>query len=375
MPQWTRREFIRLGGTAALAAQSFDSLAAGAPAVTGDGAAVYRKALVLDCNTLASIGEFCCGQDKDTAEALKLLRQSGVSAVKTTLGGSSAGFEEAVADIAAAQHLVEQRPDLFIKLVRAEDLARAKREGRIALIFSFEAASMLEDKPERIELFRNLGVRVMQLSYNHQSPFGYGCLDGDDKGLTELGRQAIARMNTLGVALDLSHSNARTTADGIAASARPPLISHAGCRAVFDHPRNKLDRDLKAMADKGGVMGIYMLPFICEESRQPTLADYMKHMVHALNVCGEDHVGIGTDVPFFTVDDDTLKAMREDEDKRKAAGIAAPGEDRPPYIPDLNTPRKLERVTTALLKAGYTARVADKVLGLNFERAFWEIWA
>ena len=214
MPQWTRREFIRLGGTAALAAQSFDSLAAGAPAVTGDGAAVYRKALVLDCNTLASIGEFCCGQDKDTAEALKLLRQSGVSAVKTTLGGSSAGFEEAVADIAAAQHLVEQRPDLFIKLVRAEDLARAKREGRIALIFSFEAASMLEDKPERIELFRNLGVRVMQLSYNHQSPFGYGCLDGDDKGLTELGRQAIARMNTLGVALDLSHSNARTIRRG-----------------------------------------------------------------------------------------------------------------------------------------------------------------
>ena len=144
---------------------------------------------------------------------------------------------------------------------------------------------------------------------------------------------------------------------------------------VLDPPKIDGRRDLKAMADKGGVMGIYMLPFICEESRQPTLADYMKHMVHALNVCGEDHVGIGTDVPFFTVDDDTLKAMREDEDKRKAAGIAAPGEDRPPYIPDLNTPRKLERVTTALLKAGYTARVADKVLGLNFERAFWEIWA
>jgi membrane dipeptidase len=371
MTQWTRREFMHLGGVAALAAQSFDVLAA-APS---DAAAVYRKALVLDCNTLASIGEFCCGQDKETGDALRLLKHSGVNAIKTTLGGSSAGFEGAVADVAAAQHLVEQRPDLFIKLVRAEDLARAKREGKIALIFSFEAATMLEDKPDRVELFRNLGVRVMQLSYNHKSPFGYGCLDGDDNGVTELGRQAIAKMNTLGVALDLSHSNAQTTADGIAASVRPPLISHAGCRAVFDHPRNKLDRDLKALAGKGGVVGMYMLPFICEETRQPTLDDYMKHMVHALNVCGEDHVGIGTDVPFFTVGEDDLKAMREDEDKRKAAGVAAPGEDRPPYIPELNSPRRLEQVTAALLKHGYTARVADKVLGLNFERVFREIWA
>ncbi|MDE2271872.1 MAG: membrane dipeptidase, partial [Xanthomonadaceae bacterium] len=97
-------------------------------------------------------------------------------------------------------------------------------------------------------------------------------------------------------------------------------------------------------------------------------------MLHALKVCGEDHVGIGTDTAFFTVTDTDLKEMKEDEENRRKMGVGAPGENRPPYIPDINTPRKLERVTDALLKHGYSARVADKVLGLNFSRAFREIW-
>jgi membrane dipeptidase len=100
----------------------------------------------------------------------------------------------------------------------------------------------------------------------------------------------------------------------------------------------------------------------------------MQHMSRALKVCGEDHVGIGTDVPFFTVEDADLKEMLKNEEQRKAAGVAAPGENRPPYIPDLNSPRKLEKVAAALLKRGYGSRVTEKVLGLNFRRAFKEIW-
>jgi len=371
MAQLNRRQFFTLAaGVAATAAQA--DMPASKPGSASDGAALYRRSFVLDCNTLASIGGLCC--DKDTSEALKLLRASGVSAMKTTLGASHGTFEETVADVAAAQSLVERFPQHFIKVVDAGDLDRAWHERRIALIFSFEAATMLEDKLDRIDLFRDMGVRVMQLSYNHKSPFGYGCLDGDADGLTDLGRQAVERMNKLGVALDLSHSNTRTTADGIAASGKPPIISHAGCRAVFQHPRNKEDRELKALADKGGVMGVYMLPFLTEDTRQPTLADYMAHMVHALDVCGEDHVGIGTDVPFFAVDDEALKAMQKDTAARQAAGVAAPGENRPPYIPDLNSHRKLEKVAEALRLHGYSARVTEKVLGLNFRRAFGEIW-
>jgi len=371
---WTRRDFLSLSGSALLSSvlAPLPGVAADAADKPGGSEELYRKAFVLDCNSMASIGGF---SESDASEIKQILHSAGVSAVKSTLGGSSADFEGAVADIAAAQGLMERHPEMFIKVSGIEDLDRAKRERKLAVIFSFEAASMLEDKLERIELFRNFGVRVMQLSYNHKSPFGCGCLDGDTDGVTNLGKQAIARMNTLGVALDLSHANTQTTADGIALSTRPPLITHAGCRSVYAHPRNKEDREMKALADKGGVMGIYMLPFLTEDSRQPMLEDYMQHMLHALKVCGEDHVGIGTDVPFFTVTASDLEDMKKDEAERQAKGVAAPGEGRPPYIPDLNTPRKLEKVADALVRKGYGGHVVDKVLGLNFRRAFKEIWA
>jgi membrane dipeptidase len=172
----------------------------------------------------------------------------------------------------------------------------------------------------------------------------------------------------------LSHSNTRTTAEGIAASTKPPLITHAGCRAVFIHSRNKEDRELKALADKGGVVGIYMLPYITESPKQPMLDDYMKHLEHALKVCGEDHVGVGSDVPFFRVGDSDLEEMKKAAEKRKADGIAAPGEDRPTYIPDLNTPRKMELIAGALLRRGHNSAVVEKILGNNFKRVFGEIW-
>jgi membrane dipeptidase len=303
------------------------------------------------------------------------VRESGISALKTTLGGANGSFEDTVADIAAAERLMEAAPDLFLKVRAASDLDRARDERKVAVIYSFEAASPLEDKVERIALFRGLGVRVMQLSYNRRSPFGVGCLDGDTEGVTELGRQAIAKMNDVGVALDLSHSNTQTTADGIALSKKPPIITHAGCRAVHAHPRNKEDREMKALADRGGVMGIYMLPYLTPSPKQPMLDDYIQHMEHALDVMGEDHVGIGTDVPFQRVGAADIVEMQKDVERRKAAGISAPGEDRPVYIPDLNTPRKLELVAAKLLERRHPARVVEKVLGANFRRVLGEIWA
>jgi len=384
---WTRRQVLALSGSALLAAalqplsakplvSASGKTKAAANHLPGagntDGAALYNQAFVLDCNTLASIGGLL--YEKDMAQQFEQIRGSGINALKSTLGGDRGTFEDAVADIAAAQALADQHPELFIKVIRHSDLERAKRERKVAVIFSFEATTMLEDKVERIELFRQLGVLIMQLSYNRKSPFGCGCLDGDTDGVTELGRKAIASMNTQGVALDLSHANTRTTADGIAISTKPPIFTHTGCRSVFAHPRNKEDREMKALADKGGVMGIYMMPFLTPDARQPMLSDFMQHMVHALDVCGEEHVGIGTDSLFFAVTDKDLKDMAAQEEDRKKAGVGAPGENRPPYIPDLNTPRKLERVADALLKHGYSERVTEKVLGLNFDRVLKEIW-
>ena len=355
-----------------LRAAAAPASAAPAGTVPNNVETLYRKAFVLDANSLASFGY--TQYDKDAAGTLAAIRDSGLTAFKSTLGGDNADFEDTMADIAAAQSLIEKHPELFIKVVHPDDLDRAKPEGKIAVILPFEAASMLDGKVERIELFRQLDVLVMQLTYNRRTPFGCGCLDGDTDGVTEPGRQAIAKMNELGVALDLSHANVQTTEDGIRLTKRPPVFTHTACRAVFNHPRNKTDRDMRALADKGGVMGIYMLPFLTVDTRQPSLDDYLRHMVHALGVCGEDHVGIGTDSLFFTVSAGDLKQVAALELQRKQAGLDAPGENRPPYLPDINTPRKLEYVAGVLLKRGYSARVTEKVLGLNFRRVFQEIW-
>jgi len=183
-------------------------------------------------------------------------------------------------------------------------------------------------------------------------------------------------MNRLGIAIDLSHANAATTTDTLRLSARPPVMTHAGCAAIHKHPRTKTDEQLRALAAKGGVVGIFDLPYLTASPRQPAVADYMAHLEHALKTVGEDHVGVGSDVgiePFDT----SAKGMAEfakEEAERQAAGLAAPEEDRPTYVQGLNVPRRIEIIADQLLKHGYSARVAEKVVGANFARVFAEIW-
>jgi membrane dipeptidase len=225
-------------------------------------------------------------------------------------------------------------------------------------------------------LFRNLGVRVMQLSYNRKSPFAAGVMEPNAGGLTPLGRDAVREMNRLGIAVDLSHANAATTADALALSAQPPIMTHAGCTAVHVHPRNKTDEQLQALAAKGGVVGIYDLPYLTASPRQPTVEDYLAHLEHALSIAGEDHVGVGSDVgitPFDTSPQGMAEFARQQE-KRRASGLSAPEEDRPTYVAGMNQPRRIEVIADRLLQRGYSAAVTEKVIGGNFARVFTQIW-
>lgn len=201
-----------------------------------------------------------------------------IDAASLATGGFNGSFEETVAEISAVQRLIEGRPDVFTQIRRAEEIEAAKAARKLGIIFSFESAAALEDKLDRINLFRALGVRVMQLSYNMPTPFGAGVLSPPDASLTELGRQAVARMNEVGVALDLSHANAATAAAAIKASIKPVLMTHGGCASVYRHPRNKTDAELRALAEKGGVFGIYDLFYLAPSPRQPNVDDYIAHM-------------------------------------------------------------------------------------------------
>jgi membrane dipeptidase len=342
-------------------------------AVSAEAAKLYAGALVFDGNLIPPFQE----KFPYPKAMLDVVRHSGVTAVKTSQGGFDSGFADTVDEIAFCQRAIEEYPDIYMQVRRHSDFAEAKRLKRMGVILSFESVEMLEGKVERIALFRGLGVRVMQLSYNKASPFGTGCLGDPKGGLTELGRKAVAEMNRLGVAVDISHSNEKTSLDVLNASAKPVLVTHGGCAAVYGHPRHKSDDVLRAVVKTGGVIGIYDLPYLAPSPKQPTLDDYMAHLTHALDICGEDHVGVGSDSELTAWDtsSEAMAAFRKDEEDRHKAGVAAPGEDaRPLYVIGLNTPRRSEVIADALLKRGYKPRAVEKVLGLNFTDALGRIW-
>ena len=372
-----RREFAGMvAGAAALGAVYPLTRAASdaeePPAVSDTARALYASALILDCNSSPPLPARLPLSQAD----LDMVRGSGISVIKLSLGGINDDFAHTVSSIARVQQLIEVHPDYFTGVRNAADLERARREHRLGIILSFESAEMLGGQLSTLEVFRDLGVRVMQLSYNRLSPFAAGVMEPNARGLTTLGHNALREMNRLGIAIDLSHANPTTTAEVLVLSSQPPVMTHAGCAALHAHPRNKTDEQLRELAARGGVVGIYDLPYLTASPRQPTVDDYLAHLAHALEVAGEDHVGVGSDVPIAPLDTapEGMADIDREIKERRAAGLSAPEEDRPPFVAGLNVPRRMEIIADRLLKRGYPAAVAEKVLGANFARVFREIW-
>ena len=333
-------------------------------------AALYKNAVVID----ALCAPFINMDAPPTAEVLSAIRQSGITAINFTV--SELKFEDTVENIADVEGLVEKHPEAFLIVRHDSDIARAKRENKVGIMIGFQYPGFLEQDLDRIEMFRNLGVRIMQLTYNNRGLFGDGCLEPGNAGLSKAGKTAVKKMNDLGVAVDVSHSGYRTTAEAIAESAKPVLISHSGCTAVYSHLRSKPDEILKSLADRGGYFGVYLMPYVVASPTVPTREHVLNHLVHAINVCGADHVGVGSDGSI----EKTVLTAKQKADfekhiaKRKELGIAAPEEDRYPYVPDLNGPDHMEVIATELAKRGQPASVIEKVLGANFQRVIGEIW-
>lgn len=336
----------------------------------------YDKAILID-----ALGGPGGGDGSLTAAQLADVRSSGLTAVNLTVGALGSGedvFEATFKTIGGWEREIDAHPDVLMRIKSAADLERAKESRRLGIIYGFQDATPLGDDPGRVELFSRFGVRIIQLTYNRRNLLGDGCLEPANAGLSRLGQQVVERMNGLGVLVDLSHCGHRTTLDGIAASKKPVAITHAGCAAVADLPRNKTDEELRRLADKGGVMGIYFMPFLRTKG-QPMAADLIRHIEHAVDVAGEDHVGLGTDggISGIELTPDFIKRHREDVQNRRRLGISAPGEEEDVYtfLPDLNTPRRYETLAALLRERGHSQARIEKILGGNFARLFREVWA
>jgi membrane dipeptidase len=390
-----RREFTgRIAGAAAAAAMLRPARAGAVPLLAAPGSPLphrqpggaaapawdgYGRAMVVDA--LAGPLQFNIPQGELplSAAVLEHLRASGITGINLTTGvvGATAPrpFEDTVARLAAWEREMDRHRDVLQRVRRASDLDDAKAGGRLGVIYGFQDAVPLEGRLDRLELFHGLGVRIVQLTYNDRNRLGDGCLEPADAGLSRLGHEAVTRMDELGILVDLSHCGRRTTVDGIRASTRPVSITHSGCSALFEHPRNKDDATLRLLAEGGGVVGIYLMPFL-NPSGPPEAEHVIDHVEHALDVCGEDHVGIGSDQGITPLDVGGDFQARFDavSERRQAMGIAAPREDTTPYVADLNTPRRLERIADLMLERGHAERVVEKVVGANFRRLFGEVW-
>lgn len=315
-----------------------------------------------------------------TPRILADARASGTTAVNVTIGyvaGPAEPFQASVAEVAQWQRLIRERAADLKLILTAGDIAAAKRENKVGVILGFQNAAQMGDDPGRVDVFADLGVRIIQLTYNLRNPLGDGSIVPEGRGLTDFGRQVVDRLNANRIMVDLSHSGTQICLDAARYSKRPISINHTGCRALTDLPRNKTDEELRLVADKGGFVGVYFMPFL-NLSGHARAVDVVAHIEHAINVCGEDHVGIGTDGGTTPIDDLELykEALRKEHEDRKAKGIAAPGEraDTHPFVDDLRGPDQFRKLWRLLAERGHKPARIEKILGKNFVRYATDIW-
>lgn len=329
----------------------------------------------------------CAGSDwDDDPEKAKAIiadiRKSGLTAIHLTMNGAEIGslahnYDGAVATISRWNAIIDDHPDVLLQVRHAADLVSAKRSNRMGIIFAFQDSAPIGEDLDRVQMFYDLGVRVFQLTYNIRNLVGDGCLEPGNAGLSRFGFRLVERLNERRALVDLAHAGERTTREAIAASKSPVAISHTGCAELVPHPRNKTDTELRALADKGGYAGIYLMPFL-RSSGQPMAADLIAHLEHAINIAGEDHVGIGSDgtISPQELTDEYRKEFAASVEDRRRRGIAAPNENPDVFLflPDLNRADRFARIAQLLSARGHSDARIEKVLGGNFARLLHEVW-
>jgi membrane dipeptidase len=369
----TRRELL-IGGSALVAS--------GVLAHGQAGASHYDRAIVID--GLGAPDDPVSDGNPDNFVMSKLgadqLRASGTTAWQVTVsavGNEPSNWDETLSNIAFWDRLVATNPGLMVRGNSAGDIRAAKAAGKAAIIFGTQDTAMAGTSLDRLDVLNGLGVRVVQLTYNLRNLSGDGALEPANAGLSKLGFKTIERIEKNKQLLDLSHGGQRTIAEAIAAAKRPPTISHTGCRSLHDNPRNVWDAELKALANKGGVVGIYWMPFLTPDGK-PTAADLVRHMSHAVDICGEDHVAIGTDggLSKTVIDDKAREAQKKFFEHRAALGIAAPGEGPDIFniVAELDSHMRFRMLSDALSTAGWPESRIDKVLGGNLLRLYGDVW-
>ena len=251
----------------------------------------------------------------------------------------------------------------YVLVETTGDVERARREGKLAVMFDIEGMNAVADQASLVQFYYDLGVRWMLVAYNWNNCAGSGCQEADDKGLTAFGRELLDEMARVGMVACCSHTGHRTTMDVMAYSKRPVIFSHSNARAVHDHPRNVRDEALKACAATGGVVGINGIGlFLTAEG--DLVEAFVRHVDYVVQLIGPDHVGLGLDYVFDEkeLDEAVSDAKLFPPELGYSSGIR--------MVP----PEAIEEIVERLLAKGYADDDIRAILGGNLLRVAKQVW-
>ncbi|HJY87804.1 MAG TPA: dipeptidase [Candidatus Acidoferrales bacterium] len=305
-----------------------------------------------------------------------LVKESGITIVSPTLGDvvPERAFESTVNEIAKMQAKVARHADHLMIVRSFSDIEKAKREKKLGLLINVQNSACIERDLKRLDLFYDLGLRQVQLTFNWRNWVGDGCTERTQAGLSYFGVDMVQRMNELGMIVDVSHTGYQSTLDAVEVSNKPIVFSHTNCKALCDHPRNKTDDQIRALARKGGVIGLSCFNWFVSDKPRSTLDDLLDHFDHVARLVGPQSIGIGSD---FSV---TGWAGRQ-PDAEWEAHKSIYGEREwkvlkgrfPPYIDEVNNARRYRTIAEGLQKRGWKLDDIAGVLGRNLVRVYQQV--
>lgn len=319
---------------------------------------VYDNAIIIDGLIISNW----------SGEIFQEMRRSGLTAANCTCSVWE-GFEETVQNIARWNGWFREYSDEIVKAQSVEDIVRAKKDGKTAIILGMQNTTAFEDQIGYVEILKNLGIGIAQMTYNTQNWVGSGCYEGRDSGLSDFGREVVAEMNRVGMLCDLSHVGPKTSRDVIDTSGKPVAYSHCLPAGLKEHPRNKTDDELRYIVEKGGFVGVTMFPPFLPKGPQSNIDDYVYAIDYVINLVGEDSVGIGTD---FTqgYGDEFFKWITHDKGfGRKLTDFG-----------EVKNPEGIRRISDfpnlaeAMVRAGWKQAKIENVLGANWLNFLEKVW-
>jgi membrane dipeptidase len=297
-------------------------------------------------------------------------RASGITAIHHAIGiGGPTAREQALSFMAIWGNYVARNSHVFTGVDKFADILRAKKNGRVAVIMGLQNADHFL-RPADVKTFYEIGQRCAQLTYNSQNRIGSGSTDRVDGGVSDFGAEIIKAMNDVGMLVDVSHSGDRTTLDAIAISTKPIAITHSNCRALIEHPRVKTDEAIKALAARGGVMGITGVRNFVSKTDPTTIVNYADHIDHVVKLVGIDHVGIGTDSDLYGYDDTSPEMNKMLRGAYKDSYAFREKID----VDGFDHPLKMFELADELIRRKYSDANILAVLGGNFQRLLTATW-